>query len=555
MKSIGIDIGSSSIKIVELTGSNKGFHITDYFEHTLGQNPAFDSQIEILEVLRKVAARYAGTKTKFVCGLRQDRVSVRTKLFPFSDKIKILKSLPFELEEEVPFATEDAAFDNKIIRIRGKLTETLTVATPKLRVQEVLNVFKDSGIELNILSPEGLAFANCVENWMAAPSVDPNYNLEEGPTKELRHAKINLILGHTKTIVCTFENQKLIDVRTILWGGKLVADAIAQKYEIPYVEAIKEVNTKGFVLPTKENASYDQIVFSDVISKCLKELGRELQITLLELKADLNVEVENVQISGGVANIRNISALLTQMIEIPVNRFDPLVNYGHLPFEKNILVESKIGIALGLAIEGFKKPRNPAINFLRQEFARQSNSFQNVWKQWGPTIQLSAAMFLVFYFFSLFRESASLELADKATDALKAQAKSVAKLSGKQANEAGVRKYIKDQKKQIQDLKVLAGITQMNSAIEIVKRISDSAPPREQMQISVKTLRVEDDSVFIEGVVGKLTDINVLQRNLGAVALNGKVNTAPTTRQGPPNTFPFSMSFKVDRGIQTGKKL
>lgn len=552
MKTVGIDIGSYSIKVVEVAGSKNGIQIVDFYEHVLGQNPAHDAQLEIVEFLRGLAEKYDPAKTKIICGLRQERVSVRTKLFPFADKIKILKSLPFELEEEVPFATEDAIFDNKIIRTRGKLTETLAVATPKQRVREVLSLFKDTGLELSILSPEALAFANCSENWSSAPLTDANFRIEEAPTKELKHVQVQLILGHTKTIVCVFENQKIIDIRTILWGGKLISEAIAAKYEIPLVEAIKELNNKGFVLPSKDSASYDQIVFSDVIMSVLKELGKELQITLIEIKADLNAVVEKIEVTGGVANIKNISAVLTQMTDHPVNRLETLRLFSNLPFEVSKISESKIGIALGLAIEGFKKPRNPAVNFLRQEFAKQVNAAMVFWKNWGSTLQLAGAAFVVFYLFAAFRESSTEALIQKADVALKAQGKSVAQLSGKQNNEAGVKKYIKEKKKQILDAKVLSRFLQMNSAIEIVKKITESSPSREQIQMSVKNLKIQGDIVFIEGIVGKLTDVATLQQALAGAASDGKVAVSQATIKAPQNMFAFSFSFKVDRGVSQG---
>lgn len=61
MKSLGIDIGSSSIKIVEINSNNKGIQITRFMEHTLSVNTIqseSDSQLEIIEFLRTIASSY-----------------------------------------------------------------------------------------------------------------------------------------------------------------------------------------------------------------------------------------------------------------------------------------------------------------------------------------------------------------------------------------------------------------------------------------------------------------------------------------------------------------
>jgi len=86
MKSVGIDIGTASIKVVEVTQSNRGLFISKYMETSLGQSPGFDSEVQILEFLRTLSESYDPATTKFVFGLRQDRVAVRLKSFPFVDR-------------------------------------------------------------------------------------------------------------------------------------------------------------------------------------------------------------------------------------------------------------------------------------------------------------------------------------------------------------------------------------------------------------------------------------------------------------------------------------
>ena len=105
LKSLGIDIGSSSVKIVEMQSTSKGFQVSQFFEHTLNVVPGVDQELEIIEFLRDFTSHYDPNQTRFVVGLRQDRVALRNKFFPFNDRIKIFKSLAFELEEDLPFSS------------------------------------------------------------------------------------------------------------------------------------------------------------------------------------------------------------------------------------------------------------------------------------------------------------------------------------------------------------------------------------------------------------------------------------------------------------------
>lgn len=552
MKSIGIDIGSSSIKVVEVVSNNKGqLRVTQFIEQALNSNPAFDQELQILEFLKNLANGYDPANTRFVIGMRQDRVSVRHKSFPFSDRLKIHKSLPFELEEDLPFSADSAIYDAKIIRTQGASAEVLACATPKHRIEEVIRRFGDAGFEISVLSAEGLALANCFESWFEAPPAEPSLNLQmEGEAGAERKVEVLVSIGHSRTLVIAIEKGRMIGVRSILWGGKNIAEAIARRYEIPYLDAMKEMQTKAFVLLNKDGASYDQIVFSDTISNQFKDLGRELKISILEFKSELNATTESVQITGGCSQVINLQAYLTQVLELPVNRMSLLENFSVSGFEKQPRIDNVIGVALGLAIEGLKKPRNPAIQFLRGAYAKQNTFIKQFVDKWGTTLKFVGAFYLAFFIYSFVREGVSQNLADRTVEALKTQGQAVAKLSKKQSNEAGINKYIREQKKRAQELKTLSGLARMNSALDVLKKINDALPTKNSVTLNVKKLIVEESHVQIEGTVASPLEVATVQKTLGSLAIDGKVEPKAASISAPPGSTPFAASFKIDRGVK-----
>jgi general secretion pathway protein L len=549
MKSVGIDIGTSSIKVVEVNSTSKGIQISRMTEHPLNANPAFDPEIEIIEFLRGLSSTYDQATTRFVVALRQDQVSVRNKIFPFNERQKILKSLPFELEEELPFSNETAIFDAKIVRNIGGTAEVLACASPKNRVSTTLQWMADAGFEISVLSAEGIAFANCFEQWDQPIPYLPPMAVEIEQNAVERKIHLTIQIGHTRTLVCAFESGLLIGVRSILWGGKAIAEAISRRYEIPYIEALKEMQTKAFVLVSKEGASYDQIVFSDTIGNQLKELSRELKISILEFRAEFNGVVESVGITGGTSSILNLQAFLTQQLEIPVNKISVLNNFSNIAFEKTARLDSIIGVALGLAIEGLKKPRNPPINFMRGEFARQNTYLKAFWTKWGSTIQMSAAIFAVFWVYSMIRDTVAVDLADRTTESLKTQAKVVAKLPARSQNEAGVKKFIRDQNKRTAEMRTLSGLAKMNSAMDVVKKINDSLPGKSTLTVDVTKLTVKEDLVQFEGVVPNAKQFTILETALGTIAKGKPTRTSGTPVANRKPGVPFAFSFKVDRGL------
>lgn len=551
MKSVGIDIGSSSIKVVELISHAKGIQVSRFLEHQLGNNPGFDPTIEIIEFLRQISQTY-DQNVRVVFGLRQEHVSVRHKIFPFSDRQKILKSLPFELEEDLPFANDTAVYDAKMIRNIGNSAEILACATPKTRVEQALQLMNDGNLDISVLSSEGLAFANCLEAWDANIPQIPAQPLELDSTKATNKSlQLQVIIGHTRTLVCAFDQGQMVGVRTILWGAKAIAEAIMKRYEIPYIEALKEMQTKAFILPNKDGASYDQIVFSDTISHQVKEFSKDLKISILEFSSMLGGHVESIGLTGGASAILNLHVFLTQCLEIPVNKTNILSGF-QTQFDKTPAIESRIAVALGLAIEGLKKPRNPAVQFLRGEFAKQNTAMKALWDRWGQTLQVASIAFVLFFIYSVVRENTSLSLADRTNEVLKTQAKVVAKLPAKSQNEDGVKRYIREQKKRTAEMMTLSSLTQMNSAMDVFKKINDAIPSKQAITLDVRRFAINDDQVEIEGQVGDNNQLRALETALSSVAIS-KLNQGQVLTRIVKPGVQFSYSFKVDRGITLTK--
>ena len=84
--------------------------------------------------------------------------------FPFLERRKILQSLPFELEDVVPFNQSDTIFDCRVIRQKEKSSDVLAFAVPKKYIQEVLMLCEDAGLSPDIVSLDGIALSNLFEN-------------------------------------------------------------------------------------------------------------------------------------------------------------------------------------------------------------------------------------------------------------------------------------------------------------------------------------------------------------------------------------------------------
>ncbi|MBY0555218.1 pilus assembly protein PilM [bacterium] len=555
MRSIGLDIGEYSVKLVELVQSKKNISINQIQEKQLSQNVSVeDKELEVIEFVRSFLASGDYSQARWILAVKQDQVTTRYKTFPFSDRIKIQKSLSFEMEEDIPFDTDACVFDAKVVQTQGTSSDILATAIPKNHVEKIIDMASNFGVEIYAITVDGLAFSNLVEDWeQPAPAITQAISLTE-TDKPKKHIQIVLNIGHKKTLFTAYDNNRLIFTRSLFWGANQLITEIIKKQEISYIEAVRLLQTHSHILLNKENASFEQAQFSNLLTKNLKELVRDIQMTLLELESEHNADITAIHFTGGASLITNLGGFLTQHLEVPCNPIHLLQSYaGSLAAmsspQQAHEVESKFTTAVAIALEAFKKPRNPATNLLKGEFAKQNDAFKVFWKQWGTVAQVGIAAMLVLFVWTSFRGTFATTLNEKGDEAIIAQAKSVARLPKKQANENGVKKYIKENKKKANELKLVAQVAQMNSALDLLKKVSESAPSKDQAKIDIMNFTVKDDIVQIVGYASSPKDVASLSQNLKNLSTDGQVNTQPSNLSLVPNRVAFNLSFRADRGL------
>lgn len=555
MRSIGLDIGEYSVKLVELVQNKKIISINQIQEKQLSQNVSVeDKELEVIEFVRAFLASGDYSQARWVLSVKQDQVTTRHKTFPFSDRIKIQKSLAFEMEEDIPFNTDACIFDAKLIKTQGLSSDVLATAAPKTHIEKIISLASNFGVEIHTITVEGLAFANLVEDWESSPPQEPetlNLNESEKPKK---YIQIILNIGHKKTLFTAYENNRLIFTRSLFWGSDRLIQEIIKKQEISYIEAVHILHTHGAIILNKENTSFEQAQFSNLLAKGLKDLVRDVQMTAIELQSEFNAEITALHFTGGTSLLPNLGGFLTQHLEIACNPINLLQNFAgsmsSLSSPENAhKIESSFTTAVAIAIESFKKPRNPATNLLKGEFAKQNDRLKIFWQNWGAVTQVGIAALLVLFVWSSFRGTLSTALSDKGDEAIVTQAKNVAKLSKKQANENGLKKYIKENKKKITELNLVSQVAQMNSALDVLKKVSEAAPQKDQVKIDIMSFHIKDDIVQILGYANSPKEVATLSQNLKAISADGIVNTQSPNLSLVPNRTAFNLSFKTDRGL------
>lgn len=544
MISVGVDIGTYSIKVADVESTSKSYIVRRVQEFPLSLDLTKDRKIEIIDTLRTLFSQYDLGHTQFVFALPQPFISARLLQFPFRERFKVQKAVISELEDELPFSQEDAIFDAKIVRYIGKGAEVLAMAAPKERVRDVLELAQDCGVEPVLVSAEGMALNNLFENFDQAPPEA----LVVGPDIPVaRAAELTLNIGHASTELLVYVDGLLVGVRNIDWGAKNLADGIGQKYGLNYLQGMNELKSKGFILLDKSQGTREQAAFSQTIEDSLMGLVAELRLVMLETQSDFNLSWTKGHLLGGGAQLKNLGGFLTQHFQIPFNRYRQLERHPAVSFETNLHWDMVGGVAIGLAIEALKRPRNPATNFLKEEFARQSQVFEALWEKWSYTAKIAGAAFVIFLIYAVIRENLAYSLMDESDRVLRTQAQAIANMKGSKATPSRVRKFISTQEKLALSRKQAEKVVQLNSALDILNRISTSLPTRGQIRLEVKRLTIDNDTAEVHGYAESSKDRTAVQTALARVSSNNKTENIQPRIEIPKGKVGFAYRIKIQR--------
>lgn len=543
MISVGIDIGDSSVKLAEVHATSKSYSIVRFQEFPLSTDPNKDKKIEILDILRQIAGNYDPESTRFVMAIHQNYVALRMRQFPFKERFKILRSIAFELEDDIPFSQDDAVFDAKVTRYVENSADVLAVACPKEYIRELLSLAREAGLEPDILTVEGIALGKLLENWQQPPLQQEAL----APTPEARPAEFILDIGHTRSLLVMASGGSLIGARNIDWGGKQIAEVISQRYNIHYLEALKELQKKAFVLLSHEGATRDQVAFSEVIKQGLEPLIQEVKFSLLETATARNVKFTSAHICGGVSQIKNLGPFLTQAWEVSVNRLRHFNQHPQATIDTSPSVEATSPMAIAVALEALRRPRNPATNLLTGEFAKRAETVKVFWERWGYAAKIASAAFVILLVHGFMREMFATDMNDQSLTVLTEQAGVIADLKGRDATPRRIRNFVKRKKEDIAGRKIAAQVKKLSSALDVVADVSKSAPNSKQMLVEIRKFIVDNETVEVHGESPLADAIAKFRQSLGGVASDGKVDQITPTITPEAGKLAFGFRLRVNR--------
>ena len=334
--SIGIDIGNTSIKIVELKENGdkfdlKGSGIVAY-NGKLPENQTQESDLTSLtDVIRKLHKDAGISKRDVNIALPESQVFTRIVKFPLLSDQEIASAIKWEAEQYIPIPLTEAIVQHQIIERNEKSTPPATfvllVAVPRKLVEDYIKVVQKA--DLNVMGVESQLL-----------SLTRSLGKKEG-------TMLLLDFGASSTNLAIVRNGFLAFSRSIPTGGSAFTRAVAQNLGIQEKQAEGYKRTYGMnpgQLEGKIKATIDP-VFKLVVD----EIGRAIHFYQTENQTSPPTAVVATGASVGMPGM--VSTLSKQLgVEVTLGNPFAKVNLPENASKTILGYASMYGIATGLAM-------------------------------------------------------------------------------------------------------------------------------------------------------------------------------------------------------------
>lgn len=382
MRILGIDLGSQSIKAVEVDSAFGRYEIHDY--HEIARAPGQPAD----EALANLVATLAKKPDKIAVALRASQVTFRNLNLPTRDKKAIQAGVGFELEDELPFSLDDAAYDYSILTQTKQSTYLHVAATLKKHLVSFLSPWMSANVDPDLVTTESWAYRALLNRVLGEAGLSPQ-----------AQPVLLVQIGHERTTLYLHWRGAPVMAREIPWGGRDLTTAICQKYQIPVDQAEAAKLDHGFVVPSaqKADATPEQMEFSDTLLDPLSALISAIKQTELSGKNLTHLPIGMIYLSGGTALLPGLAKVLEENAQLPVRLLQALSSIATSGVTYSEQTDATYLLAASLALCLVGTERATTINFRKGEFAKQGHGRKfNFTELRKPLMALGAVCFCFF---------------------------------------------------------------------------------------------------------------------------------------------------------------
>lgn len=339
--SFGLDIGHSTVKMVQIRNKNTKKIVTGYGYNSFKPTAIVDGEVMDFDELQKcienlLAEGLTGTidSRNVVLSVPSTYVFIRVVTMPKVSNKDLEETVLLEAEQYIPTSISELYLDHEVIAESSDQMEVLVVAAPRKIIDSYVKLFTKLNIKI----------ASIESSMDSTIRVLRNSNVNPG-------SALVIDLGSVKSNLAVLDNSVRVTGYTS-FGGVQITKHIA--------ETLKTTPKKSELIKTKEglNKGKHKAKIEKAIEPILTNLSQEVRrmIAYYNKRHPSKDDIENIILVGGSSKMPGLAEYIEKKLKIPTILCDPWV---YLSFEKvKPPEESSNGIfatSVGLALANYEK--------------------------------------------------------------------------------------------------------------------------------------------------------------------------------------------------------
>ena len=308
---VGLDIGSSAVKAVELRQAGKAWKVVGWGVEPVPPDSIVDGAIidgtAVADAIRRL---FDGKRLKskdVAASLSGNAVIVKKITVPAMTDAELADSIVWEAEQYIPFDIQDVNLDYQVLSPpedagpKGTM-DVLLVAAKKEKIVDYTGVITQAGRTPVIVDIDAFALQNAYE---------VNYGFTAGEVVALINA------GASATNINIVQGDQSVFTRDVSIGGHAYTEALQKELNLPHESA--DALKRGEMV---DGVSYDEArpVLRAVSDNVLLEIQKTFDFYKATASSD---RIDRIAVAGGASRAEGFIEMLGERFGAPVEPFDP----------------------------------------------------------------------------------------------------------------------------------------------------------------------------------------------------------------------------------------
>jgi len=342
---VGLDIGSSSVKAVELMKTKRGYTLTGFAAESLGPDAVVDGAIMdatgVADSIKRTMTIGKFKPRSVATGVSGHSVIVKRVTLPAATAEEVEASIQFDAEQYIPFEISEVNMDYQVVGPTHTASdesgmEVLLVVAKKDKIQNHTNVISLAGRQPEIVDIDAFALQNAFE---------ANY------TPNGRETIALLNIGASLMNINIAKGGMPLFIRDVSVGGNQYTDILQKELQLSFQEAEDLKLGKG--------GGPEADMVGPLLESITDMLIMEVQKTFDFFRETYPSEtISRVVVSGGTSRVLGLPEKIEEIFGYPTELLNPFkaITIGpKVDAAKVTSMGPALAVAVGLALRGFDK--------------------------------------------------------------------------------------------------------------------------------------------------------------------------------------------------------